>query len=730
MDTSATPPTDGSPSDRTPGAAAPPSTGSAPAPAPPADGPLSEADALRQLAGTVEPDPDREESAQAAAIAGLIAERLQGSASGLTIGTLAMFQDTVSFGGSFNAAGRSAAADHGRSALVRIEADEQTGFVTHFLQPPGYATAAKVLSERHLLVLAAPPGTGREAAAVNLVAEALALHGASDGGTSYWVTEPEAIAGTDWHPPHQEAGYLLVVDDTEAGRDFTARTVDTHWLVALGARLKAARSFLVLVTGPARGALARTADRSDQVRTDLGMVDPAGVLRHRVLGHQATDAEHAQLERLLADSGAARALREQPTPAVAVRLAGVLRAGGDLAREVALVRDPSEQVHRWFVHHDDPATVCFALAAAVLEDCGYLTVADAALRLYASVAPPEASPYGIRFLDRLAQEQPWISINPSDSASGPPRVAFRSELIGQSLLSHAWTYQDGQRDALVGWLRSLLVHPDVTVRAKAAVAAGILAWSDHEHAVHRFLRSWAGSEAGPVRQAAASALTVVASRAELTEWVWDLLDGWVDGGRSTVDRRLAKTAATAVGGVLGKHQPHRALRLLRTALDWQGDWGNLTTVAWSCLALIEQDRERDVLTALLSWSAAQDRSPMVAKSLSVFLFTAGRTDSGDGVPTLLLRARELRPELTELWARALGRRPIQDQALPILREWVDCYRKDDRTAAELRALIGRVAALPGKHRERLTYYLDRWSRDRDQPSPGAAALLDVVERLP
>lgn len=83
-----------------------PAEETAPPPARPGieeDGPVSESDALRSLAsGGEESGAERAEALRAGAIADRIAERLNGDASGARIGTLALFNESVTFGGGFN----------------------------------------------------------------------------------------------------------------------------------------------------------------------------------------------------------------------------------------------------------------------------------------------------------------------------------------------------------------------------------------------------------------------------------------------------------------------------------------------------------------------------------------------------------------------------------------------------------------------------------------------------
>ncbi|WP_406446870.1 hypothetical protein OHB14_50245 [Streptomyces sp. NBC_01613] len=714
------------------------------------NGPVSETDALLSLVSDGQNAEERAEAAQAASIADLIAERLRDQTVSLSIGSLTLFNDSVSFGGGFavgGARGRGARSAGGSGgALVAISGHEQHRHIENFVQPPRYPEILEALGKEHLMVLAVAAGAGREATAFNLLAEALALNTSDTAASScHRITDPASVTRQDWSPPHKNAGYLLLLEET--AQDI-AGTVDLNWLTATASALRDAHSFMVVVTGAPQGALARTVGASPHVCVELGAVDPVTIVERHVLGPVPDASVVAELRHALAESKALDALREQPRPEVAVRVAQAVRVGRNLTAEVTHLRDPSEQVHQWFLRHEDPADISFALAAAVHENAGYLTVADTALKLYSAIAPvavASGGPGSVRFAERLVHEQPWLTVAAPDGAVGrPPQVRFRSPLVQQALLSYAWTHLDGHRGALVDWLRlSLWRDPDPEVRARAAVAAGILAWSDPRHALHRFLRAWAGSKSVPIRQGAATALSVVAQRPEHTTWVWSQLNEWVSTGSSAADRRFAKTAAMAVRGLLGRQEPERALAVLRAALDWRDDWGNLAPVAWSSVHLIDHGREREVLDAFLAWSAPQDLSPMVSKSLSAFLFAALQPYAGDGPltttrtassvaqPRLLSQARMLRPELEELWARSLARRPVQDRALDTLRVWIDRYASKDHSALDsLRLLLTGIARRPGKHRQRVEYWLGRWAADPDRPSPTAARLLHAVRELP
>lgn len=703
------------------------------------DGPVSELDALRALApGAGHDTAERSEAQRASAIADLIATRLNADASGTRIGTLALFNETVSFGGGLHSGGAHRTETSRRTgAMIALDSTDLVGYTELFVQPVGYDTALDDLCDQALIVLTGPPGSGRAATAINLLSEATALSGAQDGGC-HRLLDPSSLTEPGWEPPAKNCGYIAEVDEGPAG----AVGFGLRQLESVAAALRAASCRLVL-TGGHDLALATTSTGGSEAfsRYELAPLDPLVILERRVLGHAPEPDARARLHALLEADDAISALREQPAARHAVHLASVIIAEGDLAAAVGALRDPSDQVRSWFQQHRASEAVAFAVAAAVLEESSYLTVAEAAVKLNTALSPPEPAPRDLRFADRLGHEQQWLQLGSTSagplSAGGPPLVRFRGALLGQAVLLHAWNTLDGRREALLEWLRRLLSHRDVEVRARVSVAAGVLAWADHHYAVHRFLTSWAGSTSWSQRQAAATALGVAGSRPESTDAVWELLDEWARGGSSAYQRRLAGTAANAVGGILGRADPDRAVRVLRSALDRGDDWGTLPSVAWGGVHLVHQGQAAPLLDAYLEWSAPRDLSPMVVKTLSAFVFAVSRpyehpsvgTEASGvtGVPLLLSSLPEHCEQIAELWARALARRPVQESALAALREWIDAYAPlCPGSLDSIAALLADLARKPGKHRERLLWWLDKWAVDGERPSVNAAWLRHYI----
>jgi hypothetical protein len=723
--------------------------------------PVSEEDALKSLSRGGD-GSQFDESAQVAAIAENLVARLKDGMSGMQVHNLLLFNDAVSVKDGFNLAAAGGPADvrDASSGLRQISEIRIAEHTEHYVHPPGFHLALDTLAARKLLVEALPPGTGRTAAAFNLLAEVLATYTGDGPGAIYLVTDTAALASLDWKPPHPDSGYLVVLNeaapraaDNGASLAFTADAIDERWMEETAAKVATINSYMIVIAGQATGALVETAARSDMVLTSLGDIDLTTMIERRVLGHEPTPDDAERLTARLAGCGALKLLNELPEPRVAARLAAVILDGKDLDATVVALRDPTSQVHTRFNQDRDLAALCFALATAFIQDAGYMTVASTATDIYYELNPGLTDPVDLRFRDRLSSDHSWIevSMDPDplgDSAPGTPRVRFRNPLMQQAVLRYAWTHLDGYRSIILSCLRKLITHRDVGVRARASVAAGIIAWVDYNHALNLYLRSWAGDSSGMLRQAAANALGVTGGHPMLSAEVWDLLESWAAEPNSPFERRLALTAATAVGGLLGREQPDRALELLYSTLD-RKDWSTLLPVTLSLVRLMEQDGISYVLSALLQWSEPQDGSPTVTKALYAFAFLFGQPalESAGGqirptnpisrkrasadperLPLLLVHAHDHLPELEELWARTLARKPAQNQGLKALRECLDHADHDRSALRTLRDLLLGVGARPGRHHERLAHYLARWSRDRDKPSTSAGEIYRALVR--
>lgn len=709
------------------------------------DGLISEQDALRSLQGE---STERLDAARSQAILADVLRRL----------TVNMFNADVHVHRDFNIgdaeAGRGA--PRGASGPVPVGSAHLTDYTTAYVRPPGFTDALAVLERRHLVVLSAPAGTGRDTAALALLIQVLGEIEKTEEPALFDLTADSVLTDEAWTVPDKACGYVVSDGEMPAGTSprswclgASAERLDDAWLTRTSALLVEAESFLVVITGPMRGRLAAATRRTDFIVENLGMPDPLEIVRARVLA-SVRGLDPGELDGRLTKAGASSMVAERPEPRFAVRVSGAvvdaLNANEDLAQALEGLRDPGEQVHEWFGYHTEPDQIAFIIATALLEDSSFLTVSDAAVKLYLALTSESNPPPTLRFRCTLAADQPWIELTEPDiaPAAGPPiaaTVRFRSPLLAAAVLTYAWNEFDGMRPALLAWLQRLVGDPDVEVRARAATGAGILAAGDFQHALHRYLLPWAQNRLPTLRQSAALALGVVGAVPSHTPRVWELLRKWAAEAEPDIDLALPAAAATAAGGPLGVAQPDRALRVLRTLLS-DGDWSLLRPVALSVLQLVENGGAQHVLRALLEWTVPDDASGIMVKGLLAYVFTVRQPASdstlerssgahgGDAVtprwPVLLADADLHRDELPELWGRALDSPKVRPLALEALREWLRVV-DDDPTAFErvLRVLAG-VADRGDRDLERLEYHLDRWVNDEEDPSPAADRILDAL----
>jgi hypothetical protein len=709
------------------------------------DAPLSQEDAFHALRRDASSSRGHAESARMSAITDRLLERLQGEDGGLRIGTLALFNDSVRFGGGFHTAGAaepSPRGDTGGGALD-LSPDRIDNHIDHFVRPSDFDRLLQVLLRNRVVVLARPDGSGREAVAVNLLAEAMALHGTAGQGRILQLGPAEEPGSTAWKPPGKGCGLLHRVRGGARGDGVAgaAGDIDTEWVERVREALQEADSYLVVVTGPPQGTLLNTAAHTEVVVAGESGIDPVAIVRRWALGESPGAEQVRELTAGLRAAGALDLLERNPHPRTAVSLAAAVRDGQDLAELVRRLGDPSTRVHEWFATHRSPEEVGFALSAAVLHDARYLIVSDAAVALYHLLTEEREAPPPLRFQESLPTAHPWIVLaEPEDGSPGHPRVRFREPRTQQAVLVHAWNHLDGQRSSLVRWLRQLVTHQDVDVQARACVATAVIAAQDLDHALHRFLEGWAGNTSARSRRAAATVLGVVSEDPDLTDQVWDLLYTWADRPGTAVERRMAATSALVAGGPPGRRDPEAAMEVLLAALGDEGSWDALTHVAEAMASLAGRDRAGHVLGALLDWSRPQDDSALVLKSLLAFCYVAGtaadpgpeRAGRGRGrrnaaaPPLLLEQSDQHLAALTELWRRALARKPVQEVALDVLREWVGHAERSPRGHESVLRLLKGVASGGRRHRDRIHYWLGQWAAGSGEGADAAADLRRAV----
>ncbi|MGI8335170.1 hypothetical protein ACRYCC_34920 [Actinomadura scrupuli] len=631
------------------------------------------------------------------------------------------FQDSVEFGGGLNMGGGSTPAPGGGGEL---DAAWVKAHVEHFVRPAEFDATLRILTEHRLVLLADVPGAGCTAAAINLLTSA-----SSRSGTCYQIPASAELAAASWEPPTKEMAYLVDLSDPSDASPVRAADLGGGWIERIAARLRTADSHMVVLTGPADGALADASMHSPCVVSSLGALDLMEVVVRRVLGRSPSTAERGRLVDQVTAGGGAALLAEWSEPRVAVHLADALRAGDDLATVVAQLRDSAPRVRSWFGRQRDPAAMAFALAAAMLEDATYLTVSDAAAELHRLLVPSpgDVRPPRLRFRERLGSDPRWIVLRVAARRGDPERVRFTDATLREAVLEYAWLHLDGEREALLRWIRRLINDPDFEVRTSTAVSMSLFARHDHVHAVRRYLRPWAADDSERVRESAAMTMAMLGADPDLTDIVWKELDLWTDEVNPRL--RLRTTAAATVGGPLGADRPEHAFRILRCGLD-DDTWRGLGATADGVGRLIELECDTEALRALVEWSDPVGDPEIVQQALLIFVFTVfaplpwtREPEGAPGAPLVIADHGRNRRRLTRLLGRALGDETARDYALTALRRCFSDHADHDARAREaLSELLLGVAALNPRQAKRITYHLDRWARDPVRPSPGAKAV--------
>jgi hypothetical protein len=638
--------------------------------------------------------------------------------------TVNVFQGGIAVDGDFVSASGSAVRRSvaGRTASTRLEPKSLVAQTEYFVPTSGFEHGVQILADTNLLFVSGPAGSGRETRAMATLRTVL-QRVAPDADV--FQLNGLVLGTMTWRIPQHGCG-LLVVDHPAKNGTCAAENVGDPWLEHTARRLVESGSFLVVVTGPVRGALATASRCAEFVVEDIELPDPMEIVRRRISGELPWLAE--DLDRRLAEIGLEETFADRGDPRFASRSASAvieaLKADEhiDLAETVGKLSDPEDHVREWLGRRPDLEEIAFVLATAVLEGASYLNVADAAVALYRQLS---SSTTGLtpRYLRWLEDELRWIEL--VNERAGPPLLRFKQPRLRAVVLAMTWFELDGARTKILTWLKGLADHTDVEVRARAAQAAGIMADNDFEHGVHQYVLPWGTSGSPRLRQSAAQGLNMAGALGRHTESAWSYVDQWAELVDSRNARNLPSTAGVAVGGPLGVQDPHRALRVLRTLVT-QGSWALLEPVAMSTQTLLEAGCGHEVLSALLEWSGHKATEESVVKTLTMFAFAVWPEESADDRPLLMRTADQHREALPELWGRALANESVRPLALDALRSWVRIANRDGGMRTTVLHLIGGIADRSTTDYERLLHALRGWARDPEDASDAATDFYNAL----
>lgn len=618
----------------------------------------------------------------------------------------------------------------------------------HFVPPPWFAAAKRAVQERRLVLLHGPTGTGKWAASCGLayvLAPDRVLHlrpsnlrtgmrevTDDDKGAAFVVFELDQRIADGW----DAYSLVEVCDRLEALGSYLIVTVDSQ--VSLGSHLLREDGPLIECEGCADALLVARKHGLREMNeavgatsaTRAGSTSPAETTR---------EAAASRFTDYLDREDVVRVVKSRPEPRSAAEAGRILAKtaweDGDVATTLQHLQDPDAEVRKWFGTHTENADRTLATAVAALEGASYLSVADAAGQLLKALVRYKYAWMAQPVFRSLLTDGSWFELVqvPQDSGFGrlpTETIRFRSELTQLAVLRYVWHELDGLRQAMVPWLTQLGGHPDASVRARAAAAAGILALFDFQYALDNVLHAWAASSDDEQRECAAVAFSVPGADGRYANQAWRLLENWCIEGMQGGAHELLQTAVAAFGGPFGARWPEAALSYLRMVADKAGqrEWPR---IAYSLGQLMAHGLQAGVLSTLTQWTdGAQSSEGLVFAGLRCFLFCTTAWWHEPPFPPILLRlGSSHRAEVARLWGRALDNKNTRADALEKLREWFGFRDQTDPGNKNVIPMVRQIATLTARQRQRLEYHCDKWATDKSQPSKTARHALTVLNDM-
>jgi hypothetical protein len=537
----------------------------------------------------------------------------------------------------------------------RMRAEQLEALRACYVAVPGYPTLLELLRNRHLLVLAGTPGSGRSTTAIRLLDDVA-------GGTVSRLDPAGAAVELDPQALEKGHGYLgVVAADARLSAVAADRFADA---------LERSGAFSVLVV--ADDADAATA--LGAYTADCPAPDPHElVAQHLDAGLDPAAPPELGLRLLtLADSPRLRrALGPCPRTGEAAGMARLLLSHGrgeigveDVEAELAAFLD--DQIARWFSVLDAPPhgergerarrLSSLRIALAVFDGLPSYYATSVAEMLSAHLATPFVRPPTQRRTLHLApaptgrlpvltgeDDRTLVASTRLDrvrttaafnGVEVPAEVLrFADPRTPSALLRHVWTRRPALRRPLLAWLGELSCDKRFVVRTRAAQAAGLLCSVDFAHTFTELIEPAARTPrrhvaspdqhdddeddlAGEVwryrREFAALALDHAARDPAVHLVVRRTLRRW----RRDKDPALQSTAATALGYDVGQADLEATLVELRVigtpgeAEDFftmrsgpvRDDWAKLLfTAGMSVARLFGTGGHRRVLRTLDDW---------------------------------------------------------------------------------------------------------------------------------
>ncbi|MGN9765432.1 hypothetical protein ACTMS2_09685 [Micromonospora sp. SD12] len=353
--------------------------------------------------------------------------------------------------------------------------------------------------------------------------------------------------------------------------------------------------------------------------------------------------------------------------------------GPDVEAVRARTRHSKEhEVEGWFLSLPTTSLKALAISLALLDGLPYQTVAATAESLAKLLELPSATTTTrpdkfaesrTARINAIRAELTWEDV-PSRLGAVPAQVIrFLNSAYPPIVLRLVSDEYDDVRDNLLEWLRNLAGHPDDAVRIRAAAGVGVLADRSFERILRTVIQPWARSRSERRRELAAYALQDPGNRPHLQRQVLALVDEWAAPSASW---QLQAAAARVYGAALGGDFPDRALdQLNRLAVTGSAEVG--LAISYSLAELVDADHGKAgrVLDLVVRWmgNGVGPRTP--TGELAFLTLATDLVHPREGPLLLALSATDHRIQnaLASAWFHTLNGRLFAQDARAIAGIW-------------------------------------------------------------
>ncbi|WP_031043164.1 hypothetical protein [Streptomyces sp. NRRL F-5650] len=616
-----------------------------------------------------------------------------------------------------------------RRAVGRLDAGEADAVLASYVEPACFEEAVTALQRDGVVVLVGPPGTGKRAAAVALVATAA-------GGSEYVVLSPgrslEELANGRVEFT-KGVGYVLL----DRMHEKPSGSADFDWRRVRDTVREHGAHLVVTTVHEVQG---RPPESVRHVPWQIP--DLAAVLRVRLTRARcAPETVERSVElipagcRIAEVVAAADRIGRGDEPDVVWRECG--------SGAAAPVRD-------WFAEDRSPQEWAEVTTLAFVTGAGYRDFETCQQWLEQWVAPafPEpvdeaaAAEAARRAADRRLSLTRNSLVAVEERKSGAltrtalvfPHPQYRQWVLRELWATRSTAYWNGVRD----WLTELLRSGRAGLEMQLSVAQGLalLTPSAFDEVAENYLHPWASGVAGSAgRSTATLVLQCMCLDESLAAVALTVARGWA----RSYDPQLRSTAVAAFSGALGVRFPTDAVHTLLRLAGRHGGRGAEAAFALAGLVAVLAECRQDTgavfrplayrLRALRDTLAGHLKDGILDTTLTVLRARDART----GRPVcadVLVHHPEQTEKIGELWAGVLGNLPRRARALQgvraTLRALSAVSEDPERVAADFGAAVG--AALRPEERPALRAVLEPAGNRADAAAPAhlTDTFLDAV----